>query len=112
MSEVVNERRRAPRIQPAPDSRLSLSVSLPVRVLDIGRSGVLLGSKTELSIGERAQLRATVGSRSLSVVIEIRHVSIDDKARNGLRFRAGAVFVMLRAEERLMLEQMLGAEPA
>lgn len=112
MSQVVNERRRAPRIQPTPESQLSLSVSLPVRVLDIGRSGVLLGSKTELSVGERAQLRATVGSRSLSVVIEIRHVSIDDKARNGLRFRAGAVFVMLRAEERLMLEQMLGAEPA
>jgi hypothetical protein len=112
MSEVVNERRRAPRVVPAPDSRLSISVPLPVRVMDISRSGVLLESKTELAVGDHAELRATIGSQSLSVVVEIRHVSTDAKARNGLRFRAGAVFVTLRAEERLMLEQMLGAEPA
>ncbi len=112
MSQLLNERRRAPRVHSAAESRLSLSVSLPVRVLDISRSGVLLGSKTELAVGERAQLSVSVASRSLSVVIEIRHVSIDANPRNGLRYRAGAVFVKLRAEERLMLEQMLGAEPA
>jgi hypothetical protein len=112
MNQALNERRRAPRVQPMPDSRLSISVPLPVRVLDISRSGVLLGSTTELAVGEQAELRATVGSHLLSVVIEVRHVSTDAKARNGLRFRAGAVFVMLRAEERLLLEQMLGAEPA
>src|SRR5260221_1521307 len=112
MSQLLNERRRAPRFHWAAESRLTLSVALPVRVLDISRSGVLLGSKTELAVGERAQLSVSVASRSLSVVIEIRHVSIDAKPRNGLRYRAGAVFVKLRAEERLMLEQMLGAEPA
>jgi hypothetical protein len=111
MNQVVNERRRAQRVVPAPDSRLSINVPLPVRVLDISRAGVLLGSNIELAIGDHAELRATVGSQSLSAVVEIRHVSTDAMARNGFRFRAGAVFVMLGAEERLMLEQMLGAEP-
>jgi hypothetical protein len=111
MSNTTSERRRAPRIEPASEHRLSLTVSLPVKVLDVSRSGVLLGSKTELSIGERAELRASVGPRSLTVIIEIRHLSTDPKARGGLQYRAGAVFVMLTAEQRLLLEQLLGAEP-
>jgi PilZ domain len=111
MADARPERRRAKRVQPATECRLALSVSLPVKVLDASRSGVLLGSKTELAIGERAELRASVGPRSLTVTIEIRHLSTDLKARGGLQYRAGAVFVMLTAEQRLLLEQLLGAEP-
>jgi hypothetical protein len=111
MADARTERRRAIRVQPADERRLALNVSLPVKVLDVSRSGVLLGSKTELTIGDRAELRASVGPRSLTVTIEIRHLSTDPKARGGLQFRAGAVFVMLTAEQRLLLEQLLGAEP-
>jgi len=111
MADVRPERRRATRVQPATERRLGLRVSLPVKVLDVSRSGVLLGSKSELAIGERAELRASVGSRSLTVTIEIRHLSTEPKARGGLQYRAGAVFVMLTAEQRLLLEQLLGAEP-
>ncbi len=111
MANTTSERRRATRVEPASEHQLSLTVSLPVKVLDVSRSGVLLGSKTELAIGERAELRASVGPRSLTVIIEIRHLSTDPKARGGLQYRAGAVFVMLTAEQRLLLEQLLGAEP-
>ena len=111
MADARPERRRANRIEPAGEHRLSLSVSLPVKVIDVSRSGVLLASKTELAIGERAELRASLGLRSLTVAIEIRHLSTDPKARGGLQYRAGAVFVMLTAEQRLLLEQLLGAEP-
>jgi len=111
MTDTKTERRRATRVEPADKRRLALSVSLPIKVLDVSRSGVLLGSKTELAIGDRAELRASVGPRSLTVTIEIRHLSTDPKARGGLQYRAGAVFVMLTAEQRLLLEQLLGAEP-
>jgi hypothetical protein len=110
-ADTKPERRRATRVEPTDKRRLALSVSLPIKVLDVSRSGVLLGSKTELAIGDRAELRASVGSRSLTVTIEIRHLSTDPKARGGLQYRAGAVFVMLTAEQRLLLEQLLGAEP-
>ena len=111
LPEAKPERRRAMRIEPMDERRLMLSVSLPVKVLDVSRSGVLLASKTELTIGDRAELRAAVGHLSLTVTIEIRHLSMDSKARGGLQYRAGAVFVMLTAEQRLLLEQLLGAEP-
>jgi len=45
-----------------------LNASVPVRVLDISRSGVSIGSKTELAVGDRGELRAAVGTESLSVV--------------------------------------------
>jgi hypothetical protein len=111
MADAKADRRRAKRIEPADERRLALSVSLPVKVLDVSRSGVLLGSKTELAVGDRAELRASVGPRSLTLTIEIRHLSTDSKARGGLYYRAGAVFVKLTAEQRLLLEQLLGAEP-
>jgi hypothetical protein len=111
MAEPNPERRRTTRVEPASAQQLSLTVSLPVKVLDVSRSGVLVGSKTELSIGERAELRVSVGSRTLTATIEVRHLSTDPRARGGLQYRAGAVFVTLTAEQRLLLEQMLGAEP-
>jgi hypothetical protein len=111
MPQPIPERRRTARVVPARERRLSLTVSLPVKILDVSRSGVLLGSRSELVIGDRAELRVAAGSRGLTVTIEVRHLSTDPKARGGLHYRAGAVFVSLTPEQRLLLEQMLGAEP-
>lgn len=62
-------------------------------------------------VGDQAQLRATIGSRMVSVGIEIRRVTLDPNAgRSGLRYRAGAVFSPMSAEQRVDLEQLLGAE--
>jgi hypothetical protein len=105
------ERRRAPRVQAPREHRLSLDMSVPVQVVDISRSGVLLASKAELTVGDRAQLSATIGQSAVRVAIEIRHVSVDTSARGGrIRYRAGAVFAPMSAEQRVILDQLLGAE--
>src|SRR5262252_2907219 len=59
------ERRRAPRLQAGEGPQLSLDSAIPVQVLDISLSGVLLASKAELCVGDRAEFRASVGARSL-----------------------------------------------
>ena len=104
------ERRRTPRVQLLDGHTLSLNASVAVRVLDISRSGVSIGSKTELAVGDRAELRAAVGTESLSVVIEVKHVSIDTTVRCGIPYRAGATFVSRSVEQQLLLERVLGAE--
>jgi hypothetical protein len=106
------ERRRTPRIEPNGEHTLSLGVSVPAEVVDISLTGVQLASKTALAVGDRAELRATVGARTVSVTIEIRRVAVGAKpTRGGSQNRAGAVFAPVTAEQRIMLEQLLGTEP-
>jgi len=40
----------------------------------------------------------------------VRHVSMDSNPRRGMRYKAGAVFVSTSAEQRSVIEQLLGAE--
>ncbi len=110
MSEPILERRRIPRVKLAPGCRLHLSVSFPAQVLEINPSGVLLGSKTELAVGDRGELRVELGNRSLDVAIEIRGVSQEARARGGLRYQLGAAFVGTTAEQRMLLLELLGVE--
>ena len=110
MPEPVHERRRAPRVELAPDCRLPLGVSFPAQVLEINQSGVLLGSKTELAVGERGELHATVGDRLLNVAVEIRAVSQETRTRGGPRYRLGAAFIGMTAEQRVLLLELLGVE--
>ena len=106
------ERRRGPRFELAAPQELSLEVSIAVQVLDISLCGVLLSSKTELAVGDRAELKASLGERSVKLGIEIRRVIMETTpTRNGHRYRAGAVFAPMSAEQRLVLEQLLGTEP-
>jgi len=89
---------------------LPLDVSFPAQVLEINVSGVLLESKTAMAIGERGELRARVGNRSLDVAVEIRHVSPETHSRGGLRYRLGAAFVAMTVEQRMLLLELLGVE--
>src|SRR5437867_1879930 len=101
MSHFGPERRRAPRVQPPQVQQLALETTIPVQVLDLSLSGVLLASKVALSVGERAELRVAIGSRSVRVMIEIRRVSVENNPpRGGARYRAGAVFGPMTAEQR------------
>jgi hypothetical protein len=112
MAHFGVERRRTPRVEPTSEHTLSLGVSIAAEVVDISLTGVQLASKAALTVGDRAELRATIGPRTVSVTIEIRRVSLDGKpTRGGGRYRAGAVFAPVTAEQRLMLEQLLGTEP-
>ncbi len=110
MKTPTPERRRSQRIPIPGDGRVRLGVSFPAQVLEISPSGVLLASKTEAAIGERGELRARVGNRALHVVIEIRAVSQETQARGEARFRIGAAFVAMTAEQRVLLLEVLGVE--
>ena len=113
MSHIGIERRRTERVTAVDEQRLLFDVSIPVQVLDISVSGLQLASAKELVVGDRAELRATIGQRSVSVVIEIRRVTVESApTRQGLRYRAGAVFGPMSVEQRVALEQMLGTEPS
>jgi hypothetical protein len=107
----VSERRRAPRAAAPDDERLSLEVSLPVQVLEISLSGVLLRSRVALAVGQQAELRATVGGRSVSLTLRVQRVSVETMPRGGAGYRAAAIFVAMTAEQRVVLEQLLRPEP-
>ena len=110
MSHPVVERRRTPRAQPTDEPSVMVDASLPVQVLEMSRSGVLLESKAEMRVGDRAELSVTVSGRSLSLGIEVRHVSVGPSRHRGLVYKAGAALVLASAEERSVLEQLLGPE--
>jgi hypothetical protein len=105
------ERRRSVRAQPVEEHELRVGVSLSVKVLDISLSGVSLASKSELAVGERADLHVAAGPRSVNLPIQVQRVSIDPNAPRGrVRYCIGAIFAPMTAEQRVTLEQLLGAE--
>jgi c-di-GMP-binding flagellar brake protein YcgR len=104
------ERRRFARVEVPLAPALRLGVSFSAQVLEISLSGVLLASKSELSIGERGSLHAKVRDRLLDVAIAVRDVSEETRMRHGARYRIGAAFVDMTAEQRVLLEEMLGVE--
>ena len=110
MKPSTLERRRSVRVNVSQPAALALAVSFPAQVLEISVSGVLLGSTRELPIGERGALRATVGAQVLDVAIEIRDVSQEKRLRGGSRYRMGAAFVDMTAEQRERLVVLLGVE--
>ena len=110
MNEPTVERRRLPRLTLHEESEIELKMSIPVQILELSRAGVLLGSRSELSIGDRAELRGTIGSESFAVAVEVRHVSIETQPRGGTRYRAGAVFAPAGDDQRAALERLLGGE--
>ena len=88
------------------------AAAVPVQIIDISLAGVQFVSKTEMVVGERAELKATFGSRTVNVPVEIRRVSPQANAvRGGMRYWAGAVFGPMSAEQKVLMEQLLGAEP-
>jgi hypothetical protein len=112
MVHIGVERRRTPRLEPTRQHTSALKITVPVEVVDISLAGVQLACKTELAVGEHAALRATVGAKTLSMNVEICRVAPDTKpSRGGGRHRAGAVIADATAEQRVVLEQLLGTEP-
>lgn len=109
MKAPIVERRRAVRLNVSPPLALALAVSFPAQVVEISVSGVLLGSKRELTVGERGAFRTTVGGQSLDVAIEIRGVSQEQRLRGGLAYRIGAAFVDMTSEQRVLLLELLGS---
>lgn len=94
MTEVVLERRRAPRVAVAPGTEVGVPVALTVRLVDISASGVLLSSPQRVNVGQRARLQMTLGGEPLNVEVEVRRVAENDREMNSHnRYRLGATFV-------------------
>jgi hypothetical protein len=111
MNHFSVERRRTLRAAPPDGRELTLDISLPVEMLDISLSGVQLASRAPLKVGERAELRASIGSRAISLMIEVRRVApAQQPSRGGARYRVGATFDPMSVEQRLALEQVVGME--
>jgi hypothetical protein len=94
--EASLERRGDPGATAAEDQIAGLPTALKVRLVDLSAGGVLLSSSHELNVGQRARLRATLGTDPFDVEIEVRRIadgSLDGRGRG--RCRVGAIFTSL-----------------
>ena len=110
MEQSRSERRHVMRVMVSRECELTVNASVAAQVLAISRGGVTLASRTALSVGDRADLMVTLGGRTFTLAIEVRRVTIDAVPRGNMHHRAGAAFLALSAEQRLVLDQVLGPE--
>ncbi len=106
MTEPFVERRQAPRIAVSGGAWLDRPLVVSVRLLDIGRRGVLLLSPQPVDAGDFGHLTARVGDIAIDGDIEVRRVSPQP---GGHGSRVGARFVSLDPTTRSAVEQFLAA---
>jgi hypothetical protein len=104
------ERRRVPRMEIAKEHAVSVDASIPVRVLDFSRSGVLLASRLNLGEDDCAEVVTVTSAGPLRVAVEIRHVTRRVIPRVGPRLCAGARFLGPWSAERERFDALLRAE--
>jgi hypothetical protein len=109
MTEAFVERRRTPRVAVSGRARLAGPLTLSVRVVDVGLSGVLLSASQPLAVGQYARLCTRLGEIAVEADIEVRRVGTrrDDKDKNG--YNLGARFVSLDEATRRAMQQFLSA---
>lgn len=69
---------------------------------------MMLVSKAPLAVGDRGEVQATVGTRSVWIPIEVRHVSVEHGDRNDFRYRVGAAFSPLTPADRASIVALFG----
>jgi hypothetical protein len=69
---------------------------------------MLLESKAPLAIGDRGEVQAIIGPRSVLIPIEVRHVSVEPTSAADFRYRIGAEFSPITAAERATIEALFG----
>jgi hypothetical protein len=102
MAELVDdERRRAPRRIGATSSRLFVSTTYPVRIIDISQDGLLLSLPQMLPCGSGGELRAMLGNEPFRARLEVM------RAHEGKgECRIGTRFVALDRAGRAVLERV------
>jgi hypothetical protein len=100
-----SDRRVAPRIAVSEDIECRLDWRTRVRVLDISLSGALLAAEVALPVGERAELRSSLGATAFRTDVQLlRTVTLPtDVSLKGL----GAVFTTMDERSRRSLEDFL-----
>lgn len=106
MAESFVERRQMPRMRLSGGACVDRTVVMSVRLLDIGRRGLLLLSSQPLEVGQYGHLSARLGDVAIDADIEIRRVS---PQRDGNGYRVGAQFVSLDPATQRAMEQFLAA---
>jgi hypothetical protein len=104
------ERRRVSRVPLEHAYEVAVVTSTPVQLADISQLGGQLISKLAVSGGERGELSTVIRSRTMRLPVEVRHVAVEH-GRRGPRYRAGVSFGPMTVEHRMMLKEILGAEP-
>lgn len=105
------ERRRVSRVPLERPSPISIVTSTPVQLADISQLGLQLLSKIVLATGERGEISTVIRTKAMRLPVEVRHVSMEHHGRRGPRYRAGVSFGPMTVEHRMVLKEILGAEP-
>lgn len=100
------ERRRAPRVSMETGTTLVRPVSMAVKLLDLSADGMLLSCPDPLSPGALPRIVAKLGSRSLDVELDVRHVSNQWDPRVG-GYRVGGRFVAPGPQARQAVDSLL-----
>jgi len=77
------------------------------RLLDVSGSGVLVVTDLELTSGDRARLRFSVGSESFTALVEVQSAT---STREGGAFQLGSKFIDLSRDEQDRLVRAINAE--
>jgi hypothetical protein len=105
-SPAWQERRRHPRVEPAPDVRLSIPVVHDVKVLDLSQSGLVFWCGAPLDVGQRAHLRTVIDRQPFAATVEIVRV---ERPHGPDGRSCGARFVGLDEANRARLDAFLAS---
>ena len=108
MDSAFTERRSSPRASTESAALGALHVSVPVRLLDIGSDGLLVGSWVPLRVGSTVRVVAGVAGRRMEVELSVRHVSGQWNERVG-GYVVGGSFASLDTTARQIITALLAA---
>ena len=104
MADAYLERRQGPRVNvPGVQSDRGLSVS--VRVLDIGLSGVSVASSQSFDVGQHARMSTRLGDCPIEVDVVVRRVCAIGGDKGG--YKVSARFVSLDEATRQVMQRFL-----
>jgi len=108
MSDHLEERRRTARAVVRGECEIELGLASVVRLVDISMSGALMRASQDWPIGQRGELRTTLGDNTFVVEVEIRRAAAElGQAEWAGNHKVGVAFVSLDPQNRRCLERFL-----
>jgi hypothetical protein len=102
------ERRRYPRVSPADEVTVTVSMVTDTELLDISASGALLSTTARLLVGERAHLRVLLAREPFNAWVQVRRVQAGTMIGTESRHRLGVTFSGLDDTSRRTLQRFMG----
>jgi c-di-GMP-binding flagellar brake protein YcgR len=108
ISDRFEERRRTTRLVVRDGCEVAFGLARVVRLVDISMSGALMRALQDWPIGQRAELRTTLGDNTFVVHVEVRRVASESAQGEWAGgYRIGVAFVSLDPQNRRCLERFL-----